>query len=425
MSGPRQGWNSARLRFRMKSVAGDAPRGFTLGQMSGHGETGKLRAGKALWMLAALVIVIAGLKVAQSFFIPILIAFFIATVSFPFLNFLREKGIPRPIAVLLTVVFDFIFLAALGVLAVTLIGDLQAKWNDRYAAEVSEQIRTVSHNLAVTLDQYGVSDAQAKINEAVNNNLANLRNIRFERIWDFGTGVLGRVVGFFGTVLIVLILTVFMLSEARMFGRRLEAISLARGPNLARILSSTNDIQRFLAIKTGVSLATGILAGLLCWLAGLDFYILWGILAFFLNFIPVIGSIVAGVPPIILALLVAGVPNAILVAGGYLLINNFLGNFLEPILMGKRFGISTLVVVISVFFWGWLWGPVGMLLAVPLTMVLKVILESSDEFRWIGVAISSEQPAGITEETLLEVTPPEKSSPPAVSVGAESIRPHG
>lgn len=425
MSRPRQGWNSARLRFRMKSVAGDAPRGFTLGQMSGHGETGKLRAGKALWMLAALVIVIAGLKVAQSFFIPILIAFFIATVSFPFLNFLREKGIPRPIAVLLTVVFDFIFLAALGVLAVTLIGDLQAKWNDRYAAEVSEQIRTVSHNLAVTLDQYGVSDAQAKINEAVNNNLANLRNIRFERIWDFGTGVLGRVVGFFGTVLIVLILTVFMLSEARMFGRRLEAISLARGPNLARILSSTNDIQRFLAIKTGVSLATGILAGLLCWLAGLDFYILWGILAFFLNFIPVIGSIVAGVPPIILALLVAGVPNAILVAGGYLLINNFLGNFLEPILMGKRFGISTLVVVISVFFWGWLWGPVGMLLAVPLTMVLKVILESSDEFRWIGVAISSEQPAGITEETLLEVTPPEKSSPPAVSVGAESIRPHG
>jgi AI-2 transport protein TqsA len=301
-----------------------------------------------------------------------------------------------------------------------LVGDLQEKWNDRYASEFSGQIVTASNNLAEKLKDYGVPNAQEKINEAVNNNLTNLQNIRFERILDFGTGVLGRVVGFFGGFVIILILIVFMLSEARMFGHRMEAISQARGPNLTRMLSATKDIQRFLAIKTAVSLLTGILAGVLCWLAGLDFYILWGILAFFLNFIPVIGSIVAGVPPTILALLVAGVPNAILVAGGYLLINNFLGNFLEPILMGRRFGISTLVVVISVFFWGWLWGPVGMLLAVPLTMVLKVILESSDEFRWIGVAISSEQPAGVTEETLLEVTPHEKSDPSAVSVGADT-----
>lgn len=388
--------------------------------MSVYGETGKLRAGKALWMLAALVLVVAGLKAAQSFFIPVLLAFFIATVSFPILNFLREKKVPRPIAVLLTVAFDFIFLAALGVLAVTLVSDLQEKWNSRYAGEMSEQIRTVSHSLAYKLDEYGVSDAQKKINDAVNNNLTNLQNIRFERIWDFGTGVLGRVVGFFGTAFITIVLTIFMLSEARMFGQRLEAISHARGPNLARMLSATKDIQRFLAIKTAISLLTGILAGLLCWIAGLDFFILWGILAFFLNFIPVVGSIVAGVPPTILALLVAGVPNAVLVAGGYLLINNFLGNFVEPMLVGRRFGISTLIVVISVVFWGWLWGPLGMLLAVPLTMVLKVILESSDEFRWIGVAISSEQPAGSAENKLLEVTPPAELEPATPSAKAES-----
>jgi AI-2 transport protein TqsA len=364
-------------------------------------------------MLASLVVIIAGLKLAQSFFLPVLIAFFLATVSFPLLNFLRKKKVPRPIAVLLTVALDFVFLAGLAVLAITLIGDLQEKWNIRYSAEVSEQIREASRSLAQKLSGYGIPDAQEKINEVVNNNLANLQNIRFERIWDVGTGVLGKVVGFFGTSLITLILTVFMLSEARMFGRRLEAISLARGPNLARMLSATRDIQRFLAIKTAVSLLTGILAGLLCWIAGLDFYILWGILAFFLNFIPVIGSIIAGVPPTILALLVAGVPNAVMVAGGYLLINNFLGNLVEPMLVGRRFGISTLVVVISVLFWGWLWGPLGMLLAVPLTMVLKVVLEGCDEFRWIGVAISSEQPGGSAEKRLLEVMPPENPEPPA------------
>ena len=377
------------------------------------GETGKMKAGKTLLMLAALVVVIAGLKLAQGFFIPVLIAFFIATVSFPILDFLRRKKVPRAIAVLLTVAFDFIFLAALAVLAITLIGELQEKWNSRYAAEFSEHIRDGSESLAQTLTGYGVEDAKEKIAEAVNNNLTNLQNIRFEKIWDVGTGVLGRVVGFFATSLITLILTVFMLSEARMFGRRIEAISLARGPNLSRMLSATKDIQRFLAIKTAISLLTGLLAGTLCWAAGLDFFVLWGILAFFFNFIPVVGSIVAGVPPTILALFVAGLPNAVLVAGGYLLINNFLGNFVEPMLVGRRFGISTLVVVISVVFWGWLWGPLGMLLAVPLTMVLKVILESSDEFRWIGIAISAEQPAGSAEKKLLEVTPPAKTSPPS------------
>ncbi|MFD2257205.1 AI-2E family transporter [Luteolibacter algae] len=383
--------------------------------MSGNAETGRIKAAKGLWMIAALAIVIAGLKLAQDFFIPILIAFFIATVSFPLLHFLRKKKVPRAIAVMMTVGFDFIFLAALAVLAITLVGDLQEKWNSRYAAEVSNQIREGSESLVLKLNEYGVPDAETKIYEVVNNNVANLQNIRFEKIWDVGTGVLGRVVGFLGTSLITLILTVFMLSEARMFGRRFEAISKARGPNLTKLLSATRDIQRFLAIKTGVSVITGLLAGTLCWAAGLDFYVLWGILAFFFNFIPVIGSIVAGVPPTILALCIAGLPNAVLVAGGYLLINNFLGNFVEPMLVGRRFGISTLVVVISVVFWGWLWGPLGMLLAVPLTMVLKVILESSDEFRWIGIAISAEQPAGSAEKKLLEVTPPAKISPSSES----------
>jgi AI-2 transport protein TqsA len=154
----------------------------------------------------------------------------------------------------------------------------------------------------------------------------------------------------------------------------------------------------------------------LCWAAGLDFYVLWGILAFALNFIPVVGSIVAGVPPTVLALFVAGWPNALLVAGGYLLINNFLGNFIEPMLVGRRFGISTLVVVLAVMFWGWVWGPLGMLLAVPLTMLIKVMLDSSEEFRWIAVAISAEQPQGSVEKKLLEVTP-------TLPVVAEETRP--
>lgn len=374
------------------------------------------RAGHALLLCGAVVLMVAGLKAAQSFFLPVFLAFFVATVSFPITAWLRSRRVPRSIAVLLTVLVDFAFIAGIIVLGVTLVGDLQQKWNEKYAAEVSQQIRAGSESLAATLEKWEVKDAKEKIQLAVENNLANLQNIRFERVWDLGTGLLGRVVGFFGTTMVVLILTVFMLSEARMFGRRLEAVSLARGPNIRRLLSATRDIQRFLAIKTVVSLVTGLLAGLLCWAAGLDFYVLWGILAFALNFIPVVGSIVAGVPPTVLALFVAGWPNAVLVAGGYLLINNFLGNFIEPMLVGRRFGISTLVVVLAVMFWGWVWGPLGMLLAVPLTMLIKVMLDSSEEFRWIAVAISAEQPQGSVEKKLLEVTP-------TLPVVAEETRP--
>jgi AI-2 transport protein TqsA len=366
---------------------------------------GALGAGRVLLLLASLVIAVAGLRLAQNFFLPVLLAFFVATVSFPITRALTTRKVPRTLAVLLTVLVDFAFIAGVVVLGVLLIQDLQEKWNTKYAAQLYQLVRDWSQILAVKLDQLGVVDARDKIRIAVESNLASLQQIRFERIWDLGTGVLGQVVGFFGAAVIFLILTVFMLSEAEVFGSRLQAISQARGPDIARLLSATRDIQRYLAIKTVISLATGFLAGLLCWAAGLDFYILWGIVAFALNFIPVIGSIVAGVPPTILALLVAGAPNALLVAGGYLLINNFLGNFLEPILVGRRFGISTLVVVIAVMFWGWVWGPLGMLLAVPLTMVIKVILDGSDEFRWIGVAISADQPLSAATTRRLEPLP--------------------
>ncbi len=375
-----------------------------------------IKTGKFLLLLAALVVVIGGLKIAERFCVPVLLAFFVATVSFPLTNWLRKRKVPRILAVLLTVLVDFSFIAGVILLGVTLIGDLQQKWDERYAVQFSEQIRSGSESLAMQLQKWGVEDAQEKIRFAVENNLANLQNIRFERILELSTGLLGRVVGFFGISISVLILTVFMLLEAKTFGRRFAAITKARGPNLERMLGATRDIQRYLAIKTVASLVTGILAGLLCWAAGLDFYVLWGILAFALNFIPVIGSLVAGVPPIILALLISGFPVALVVAGGYLLINNFIGNFIEPTFVGQRLGISTLVVVTSVLFWGWVWGPLGMLLAVPITMVIKVILDGNEEFRWISVAISAEQPGTLAETELFEITP-SKTEPPGGSPG--------
>ena len=350
--------------------------------------------------VACAVIVIGGMKLAQSFFIPILLAAFIATISFPITGWLRKNRVPRSIAVLLTVLIDFAFLIGIILICISLLGDLETKWQDTYYPALTQRIDEASEATVGLLEKFDVKDARMKV-EAY-----GLSNIQEQftgkesmvKLLDLGTDVAWKALSFLGTTFMVLVLTIFMLSEARMFGRRADAILDARGPNFQRILLATSDIQRYLAIKTLVSLATGILAGFLCWAARLDFFLLWGILAFALNFIPVLGSIIAGVPPLILALLVHGGPSAMAIAIGFISINVFLGNFLEPMLMGRRFGLSTLVVIVSVLFWGYVWGPVGMLLGVPLTMVLKVMLDNSDEFRWLSVAITKEKRRAILDD---------------------------
>jgi len=370
-------------------------------------------------LFAALVIGVAGLKAAQSFFVPVFLAFFIATVSYPITGWLQRHKVPPAVAVLFTVLVDFAFLAAVVVLGVTIVGDLQEKWDAEYYDLARAKILEANGAIAGKLDEWGVEDAVEKLNAFTNENLAELRNIKFGQIWSLGTGVVGRVLTFFATAGVVIVLTIFMLSEAQGFSRRFGAIRAARGPNFERLAGAMQDTQRYLGIKTIISLATGVLAGVLCWVAGIDFFLLWGILAFVMNFIPAVGSLIASVPPILLALIAkdGGTTNAIVVAGGYGLINMFLDNFVQPTLLGKRFGLSILVVVLCVLFWGWLWGLIGIVLAVPLTMILKVILDNSDEFRWVAVAIG--------QEPRKEEEPPPEKVNDSVAAASEAAKATG
>jgi AI-2 transport protein TqsA len=407
-------------------------------------------ASKILIVLASVVLVIAGAKASAEFVVPVLLAFFIATVSFPITHWLREHRVPRALAVFITVLVDFAFLAGVVLLGIMLTGELQSKWESKYYDLTKERVTQLADNTSDFIDQWGmltigedtedsssspdtvptkpveveavqgpISESDVAVTEGIEavtgSTVATrpaidllteelLKYLSVNKVVQLGTDFLGKLVSFLGTTFIVMLLTVFMLSEARMFGRRFNAICEARGPNIQRMLSATKDIQRYLGIKTLVSLLTGILAGLLCWSVGLEFPLLWGILAFALNYIPAIGSVIAGIPPVLLSLLVTGDwKHAVIVASGYLVINGFLGNFLEPTLLGRRFGLSTLVVVISVIFWGWIWGPIGMLLSVPLTMLVKVAMDNSADFRWIAVAISKEERStiGVSDEQIL------------------------
>ena len=154
-------------------------------------------------------------------------------------------------------------------------------------------------------------------------------------------------------------------------------------------------MQRYLATKTVISLFTGIFVGVPLALMRIEFALLWGLLAFLLNYIPNLGSAFASVPPVLLTLVEDGIGWALGVALVFIVVNAVFGNVVEPYLMGRRLGLSTLVVFLSLVFWGWVWGPIGMLLSVPLTMIIKIMLENTEDLRWIAVLLSGQPTADV------------------------------
>lgn len=194
---------------------------------------------------------------------------------------------------------------------------------------------------------------------------------------------------------LVVLMVVFMLIEADQLPDKIRAYRSDPDDDLSDLSAATETIQKYLAIKSWVSAGTGITITLYLWLIGVDFPVLWGLLAFLFNFIPNIGSILASIPAVLLAFVQHGTGIALATIAGYLVVNMVFGNALEPRLMGRRLGLSTLVVFLSLVFWGWLWGPVGMLLSVPLTVIVKIFLEHSEDMRGIAIFLG---PGGELEQ---------------------------
>lgn len=345
---------------------------------------------RMLLALACLVIVLAGMKAAAGILVPMAFSFFLAVLSYPLMRWLMRRRVPHMIAMGLTVTLNILVLVALVKVGVNLFLSFQA---DFRAVYVDKLLGYVS-NIGAWLEKQGVTGAQKSLTE-----LVDVRQLTEFITSQDALASLGSAVGStFGTlasvavgVVMVIILEIFILMEVHGTQGRIQAVKLAGGPDLRHLVNSATDVQKYLGIKTLISALTGLLAGVLCWVLGLKYPLLWAILAFVFNFIPAVGSTAACIPAVIEALVQDGVGSAIGIAIGYGGINFCLDNFVQPALLGRRFGISPLVIILSVIFWGWLWGPVGMFLAVPLTMVGKVFLDNSEEFRWLSVAMSKKK----------------------------------
>jgi AI-2 transport protein TqsA len=323
---------------------------------------------------AALVIIIAGMRAAAPILLPFALALFLAILSLPLLKWLRQRRVPFPLAVTATVLANVLVLGGLiFVVSRSLTEFINAM--PRYLVLMQNMTEGMLQRLA----ERGLDTTYWQTADLLNPGA----------LVDLARGALMGVASVLSTTVLVLIILIFILAEAGGFGYKLRAAMGQADADLSRFTRITYEVQRFLGIKTLTSLATGILVGVWVWLMGLDFPLLWGLLAFLLNYIPSVGSILAAIPAVGLALLQYGVSRAIVVAIGYLAVNIVIGNLIEPNIMGRRLGLSALVVVLSLIFWGWVFGPIGMFLSVPLTVIVKIMLENTNDFRWVAVLLDS------------------------------------
>jgi len=312
------------------------------------------------------------MRAATAIVIPFLLAVFIAIICSPPLFWLQRRGVPKALAV------SAILLGLLVImfLLVVFVG--------RSLNAFSQQLPTYQERLSGLITQsldwlksLGVDVTKLPVTDFFSPG-------KIMRLVSFGLGALR---GLLTNLFLILLIVLFILMEASGFPRKLQAAFRDPEKTLGPFRVFTASVNRYIGLKTVFSLATGVFIWISLAIIGVDFAATWGLLAFFLNFVPNIGSIIAAVPAILWALIQLGVPSALLVCLGYLIVNVVIGNFLEPRFMGQRLGLSTLVVFLSLIFWGWVLGSIGMVLSVPLTMIVKIALDSNEDTRWIAILL--------------------------------------
>jgi predicted PurR-regulated permease PerM len=336
------------------------------------------KSGKSFQMmviLASFVIVVAGMKAAESIVVPFLLSLFISIIALPPFLWLQQKKIPRAIALVIIILVFLSSVFLIGVLIGTSANDFLIKL-PLYEQKLLSQTQVVIKWLV----EHEFIESNFEISSAFNPGvILNLVGDAFNQVSNL-----------FANGFLILLTVIFIMLEEVSLPAKIKKMVKDPEASLSRIQSVTQNINKYIAIKTAISLVTGLLVYFMLLIIGVDYPLLWGVLAFALNFIPTIGSIIALIPPVLLTIIQFGFGKALIVLIGYIVINTIMGNILEPKFMGKGLGLSTLVVFLSLIFWGWVLGPIGMLLSVPLTITIKIALDSSDETRWLAILLGPE-----------------------------------
>jgi AI-2 transport protein TqsA len=331
-------------------------------------------------ILAGIGFLMALLRTASEIVVPFLLAMFISIIAASQIRWLKQRGLPNVLSVVIVI------LSVVGVLVLiaVMLGSTVTQFSQALPGYQS-RLNELTNEASTWLAEKGIKIHGTGIPKPFDPSVVM-------KTADKLISGLGHVLS---NVFLIMLTVMFMLVEAVGFDRKLAAVDGNAGADaLRRIADFLHGVNRYAAANATLSLATGVLIWIGLEIVGLEFAVLWGFIAFVLNFIPNIGSVVAAVPAVLLAMLQLDPVMVLVVIGIYLVVNTLIGSFLQPMIMGRSVGLSPLAVFLSLVFWGWMFGPVGMVLSVPLSMVVKSLAQTNSQTQWLAVLLGPSKESG-------------------------------
>ena len=324
--------------------------------------------------IAAIIIIFAGVIYAKSLITPFLLALFISIICEQPVSWLEKRKIPRGLALVIVILGMIILFSGFAVLIGGTISSFSGNLS-KYESTLS----SLSDSAVKFLNDKGLNIHQDQL----------FSFVQPAKILEFTATALNTVVNMMGNTYLILLIFLFTLMEFGSFSVKAKAILIGTDESVSYISTILQNIRHYLGIKTLICLLTGVFVFIALLIIGVDYPLLWALIAALMNYIPNIGSIIAALPAVLFALVQLGLGGAFWTLGSFMIVNNVLGNFIEPRIMGKGLGLSTLVVFLSLLFWGFILGPVGMFLSVPFTMTIKIILEHNENTKWLSILLGT------------------------------------
>jgi Predicted permease len=336
--------------------------------------------GSLLVKIAALIIISAGVIYAKSIITPILLALFISIICAQPITWLEKKRIPRWLALIIVISGLIVLFSGFTYL----IGGTVSSFSGNLT-QYESTLSSINSSFIQFLNENGLKVPKNQF----------LTLVQPAKILEYTASALNTLFNMVGTTFLIFLIILFTLLEFGSFSVKAKAIQIESDKSISYYSTILQNIRHYLGIKTLLCLSVGILVYLALLIIGVDYPLLWALIAALMNYIPNIGSIIATIPTVLFALIELGLGGAIWTLISTMIIHNVLGNLIEPRIMGKGLGLSTLVVFLSLLFWGFTLGMVGMVLSAPLTMTIKIILEQNEETRWLAILLGTPADAKI------------------------------
>ncbi len=381
--------------------------------------------------VAAIIVIMAGLQASRAILAPFLLAVFFAMILMPPLQWLKKKGLSDWCALLaLSGIVSAFGLAVILIVSSSLAGfagklpDYRTKITagiskfDEWSNAMMDKLDVVEESLPrfslpvetpeketekapkqmeEPANETGEDSSTATVDGDVSSAAPPSEKTRFslkdvihvDSLLGYAQLAVTESLNTATVGFLVAVMVIFMLIEAARMPEKVREAFNGRDLTNEYFNKIAEDTWNYTKIKTMASALTGIATAIGLWFLGIEYALLWGLLMFFLNYIPNIGQVIASVPPVLIALIDQGVTMAVIVTIWLVVVNTAFGYGFEPRYLGEGLGISSLIVLLSLIFWGWILGPIGMFLSAPLTMVVKIVLQNDPRTRWIATLLKN------------------------------------